>query len=66
MADNKSTNITQQDVTDWMRQAPVDSLIPVVSQALDKIASGPRDYHDRFTQQLSPSARRLFENQPVG
>jgi hypothetical protein len=61
--DNKS--ITQRDVDGWLKTAPVDSLIPVATAALDRIASD-RSYHDRFTQSLSPQARKLFEGQPVG
>lgn len=64
LADNR--NITQDDVTNWMRSAPTEELISVVAPALDKIATSSSDYHRRFQQQMSPQARKLFEGQPVG
>lgn len=64
LADNK--NITSQDVADWMRQAPHDQLVTVLPQAIDRIASSPQDYRDRFTQMLTPNSRKLFQGEPVG
>jgi hypothetical protein len=65
MADNRQ-NITQDDVTNWIRSAPTDSLMPVVTAGLDKIATAGGDYHQRFQQQLSPQSKRLFQGEPVG
>jgi hypothetical protein len=66
MADNTNSNVTQEDVTKWIRNAPVDSLMQVITPALDRISTAGSDYHRRFQSQLSPQAKKLFQGEPVG
>jgi hypothetical protein len=64
MADTNK-NITQQDVTDWLRSAPTEAVAAVLHPAIDRISSGPTEYRDRFTQQLSPQSRKMFQGEQV-